>query len=408
MNVKAYSRCTNYLLAFGLIFLLTPLRTIEILAVSLILLNIFFYIKNIKECNKLFKENRRFIFLLLLLPIYSLVMALIHLDGRLMAIPLVFFIPFILIMSLNYITLQKSLFLICILIGAIITLIEVLIAVHSGAVRFDPTYYNTIYSGLFSSTEAACCFYFMILFLENKEYLLSTLMFFVFVVMSVACLYMASKGAIICLLIAIFCIPFFLLNWKKIILFVTCSVFIVGVLFTGFKNSSYVERFSEMFHSIEISENNQVLSTSTGIRLQLYRASLICAKQHPFIGCNIEQAHTIKEDLMEKNQASLLAVEFQHFHSDFFNSLGKMGVVGAIFWCIFWVSTFAFFLLQRGENTEIKLSFNISILLIVTFFINSLFDSMMAYGKGVMFLALVVIFAAAFNKQGNFSNSLER
>ena len=407
MKIETYSKYTNYLLAFGLVFLLTAVRTIEILAIGLILLNIIFYTKNVRMCHKLFKENRKLVLSLLLLPIYSLIMAIIHLDGRLMSIPLLFFAPFILILSLNYITLKRDLLLGSLIIGAIITIVEIVIAIHSGIVRFDPTYYNTIYSGLFSSTIAACSFYFMIIHLEKKKYLLAIAMMFVFVVTSAACLYMASKGAIVYLFIAILCIPFFLLSWKKMIIFVTCTLFIIFLLFMGFKNTHTVQRFSEMIQSIESSETNQALATSTEIRLQLYRASIICAKEHPFIGCNIEQAYVIKKNLMNEHKASLRAVNYKHFHSDFFNSLGKMGIIGAIFLCIFWISLFMFFIIKRDDSVKRKLSFNISVLLMISFFINSLFDSMMAYGKGVMFLALVIILASAFKGQGERDNFLE-
>jgi O-antigen ligase len=194
-----------------------------------------------------------------------------------------------------------------------------------------------------------------------------------------------------------------LLSWKKIVLFITFAILIVFLLFTGFKNSSTVQRFSEMGQSIESSEKIQPLATSTGIRLQLYRASLICAKKHPLIGCNIEQARMIKENLVKKNLASNDAVHYQHFHSDFFNSLGKMGIVGAVFWCLFWIGIFTFFILQRVNGTKRKITFNISVLLVMSFFVNSLFDSMMAYGKGVMFLALVIILAAAFKREASIS-----
>lgn len=395
MSINNYSKCTNFALAFLILFISTSFRFLEIFAIGLIVINILFYKSHFKECNLIFKENRRLIYTMLFLPIISLIIGLIHLDGRIFGIALTFFVPFLALLSLKYVRPSVRLLLVSLILSCIITLFEVTCSVSHNASRFNPTIYNTIYSGLFVSSLASITLYIVFYFLQQKKYSLSFVFIVCLLVEFIACFYMASKGAILYLLFAAFVIPFFFVAWKKYILCALCFLALFIGAFEFNKDSSYVTRMSSMVHSVLAADNGDYEKSSTDstdIRLQLYRASIICASEH-LTGCNPDQAKHVKQQLIQEGKITKTAAMYKHFHSDFFNSLGKMGILGVLAWVLFWGSLFKLVVRER------RLIMSLSAVLIISFFINALFDSMMAYGKGEVFLLALAISAAMFSNK---------
>jgi len=160
----------------------------------------------------------------------------------------------------------------------------------------------------------------------------------------------------------------------------------------------YVE--SEIHSDDEIPAPEKVFSSS-GIRLEWWKASLLLTKEKPLFGYGLYEASGRMVELANEGVLAefmkTLHEKNYHFHSIYLDALGKHGIFGLL--CtlgIFFMPLYLFFK-NRAESEYIALS---GILVISSFMISGLVD-MSLIGKApiVVFGALVTLCIVYLNKQ---------
>ena len=394
---KFFSTINTIIVCFLLTFMFTPVNTLGIGTAAFIVNGVILYIFNFKNCNNLFIKNIYFILVAVAFPIVMIAINLVlhdDLSSYLLRVNLTLIpIPFLglLIYNFNSISNFKPIR-IAFAIGILVALVRAIISYKLGSPRFyDAAKYSTIYSGMFSSIYASSCLYIFLDSFKNKKVILSWLSLFAFLIMAFVCLYIASKGAIVTLIFMCFIIlkRFFNLS-KTFIIFILGWMVITGVYAVIVPNNTLISRFRESSHSINnFIKDKKQLPSSTGLRIQFYEEALICFREHPIVGCSDKQVVELKKKLISEGKQDPQVLDFNHFHSDFFNTIGRAGIIGLFAWLLFWGSLIWFvFKLQKTVANKSLLGISLTIFLSVIG--NSLFETMTYRNVGTMSFLLAI------------------
>jgi len=222
-----------------------------------------------------------------------------------------------------------------------------------------------------------------------------------------------TKGAVISLIAVVsVCSLFFLRKSGKAIIAVW-TVMLVSMLITSLLTGGlFLQRVeisyttigqyvkSETYSDDELTPPEKVFSSS-GIRLEFWKAALLLTKEKPLFGYGLYEASARAIELANEGELAdivkILPEKNYHFHSIYLDALGKHGLFGLLsILTLFFIPLFIFF----KNRVESKHSAQSGILVILSFMISGLVD-MSLIGKApiVVFGILVMLCVIYLNEK---------
>lgn len=129
---------------------------------------------------------------------------------------------------------------------------------------------------------------------------------------------------------------------------IALGALLLGCLAVASTTSMVRERFDAIGTDLRKFEQGEV-RTSTGQRLELWRASLQLFVEHPLFGVGKGQLEPALITLADRGETPRFIAN-QHAHNEFFSMLAEVGAAGMILLLLLYVGTFQSFWRERKHN----------------------------------------------------------
>lgn len=190
---------------------------------------------------------------------------------------------------------------------------------------------------------------------------------------------------------------------KTVMVIVGTALLLLSVLF--FTDNSIKNRLFEAY-----SEISQMLSSgsfsagSLGIRLELWNASFMAFLSSPLFGIGVGEFYAFKHGLFESGKIPENILTFKHSHSEYFSILSNMGLVGVVFYTVFFIWLWRNFLKAAySKIKEVRLLGLAGISTIVCYLDFSLsesfFSSHLGAGAFYFLMTLFIYFINLYSKE---------
>ncbi|MFZ7241032.1 O-antigen ligase family protein [Avibacterium avium] len=179
---------------------------------------------------------------------------------------------------------------------------------------------------------------------DNRK--LSLFAFFCALMGGVGSILSASRGGWIGLPFVLF-ITLYIYRHKLSKFFIPSlfSITSIFIIFASLVNIGGVsDRMKIAKISIEQYINNENVSTSIGVRLDMWKASWIAIQEKPILGWGKQGMYDKKQELASKQEISKLASTFIHNHNQFIDATAKKGLVGLVSLLLVFIIPLRFFI----------------------------------------------------------------
>lgn len=199
------------------------------------------------------------------------------------------------------------------------------------------------------------------------------------------------------------------LRLKAVVIIVGIVILFSYVLF--FTENSVKNRLLEAYSEIyQMLSSGNLSSGSLGIRLELWRASFMAFLSSPFWGIGVGEFYGFKHELFESGKIPVNTLTFKHSHSEYFSILSNMGLVGIVFYTVFFVWLWRTFLNAAFSNIkEVKFLGIAGISTIVCYLDFSLsesfFSSNLGAGAFYFLMTLFIYFINLYSKESFCASS---
>ena len=117
-------------------------------------------------------------------------------------------------------------------------------------------------------------------------------------------------------------------HWQKV---VVGGVVIATGITALIVNSSIEKRIESAVGNVGAYFENGKATTSPGVRLELWKAALLIAKDNPVFGVGENQYLDLKKELIEKGELAPSILRYGHSHNAYFYALVRRGAAGLLF-----------------------------------------------------------------------------
>jgi len=178
-------------------------------------------------------------------------------------------------------------------------------------------------------------------------------------------------------------------RWRLLLLLLA----VIGVL--GYSSDVVTTRVHDAVRSLAGYMEANVLDTSEGIRLQLWRGSMLLLAEHPLTGVGPDNWAAALSGLVQRGVLTPKAASFDHSHNDLFYAAATLGVPGLIAVLALYLVPMAYFLRHlRCPDGTASIAAAMGLATAVGFLVFGLTESMFYIAMTNAFY--VVIMAACF------------
>ncbi len=151
-------------------------------------------------------------------------------------------------------------------------------------------------------------------------------------------------------------IPFVAKPFRLKVFMALLGVFLLFISLIFFTESSIKNRLlAAYFEIMQMLSSGQFTAGSLGLRLELWRASWMAFLSSPFLGIGVGEFYAFKHALFEAEQIPSSILSFKHSHNEYFSILSSMGILGIIFYIVFFVWLWRlFFKAAYSKIKEVK------------------------------------------------------
>ena len=191
-------------------------------------------------------------------------------------------------------------------------------------------------------------------------------------------------------------------------IFISC----IAILSIVLSNTAVVnKRFNDVQEDIRLFSTKENIDTSIGTRFQLWHASWLLFKEHPFVGVGQQNYSQEMQKLVERKIIIKQATRFDHSHNEILYKMMTQGLVGLFGILLIYLVPAYYFVKELGHGDhEIKASALMGLCVCVGYMIFGLVDVMLNYKAPINFysIALALFLAHIVNRKKMLgrSNSL--
>jgi len=238
---------------------------------------------------------------------------------------------------------------------------------------------NPIPYATFIASISVLSFYFL-LQIKSKKHMFLWLI--TFATTLVPLFYSQSRGLWLALATAIFILLIKVIITQRKALYLLIPIALVSLLAFSFGSEKIIQRIN--YTKSEIQRiNSGDLSTSIGLRFQMWQAAILLTHESPLIGLGDDHIK-YKQALADKAIISQEIVYRNHYHNQYLNELIKYGIIGLMLLLLCIVTPCYYLIKNNNENTWPGL------LIIIIFVIASLTDVPFQHGQPLTLYLLVM------------------
>ncbi len=180
---------------------------------------------------------------------------------------------------------------------------------------------------------------------------------------------------------------------------------LIGVVYV-LSGSSVVNRTQTAINNVESYFQNDKATTSSGIRLELWKAAIIIAKDNPVFGVGEDQYLELKKDLIMRGELKSSILNYGHSHNAYMYALVRRGGVGLGFLLL--LLTYPIFIAHRelrSEGNKARAS-STSLMVFGLFFIfANLTQVLFAHNSGMIMYTGLLILLVHFNVENRSADN---
>lgn len=233
---------------------------------------------------------------------------------------------------------------------------------------------NPIPYATFSASLSIAAFYYL---LQSKSWKSCLIWLSTFIAAVLPLIYSQSRGLWLALAATVIVVIIKLLFSNKKSIYLLLPFILASSAVYYVNQDKITQRIERTKIEIEqISQGN--LNTSIGLRLQMWKAAIILAKESPLIGLGNRHIER-KKELVEQKLISSRIVHFSHYHNQFLSDFIKYGIIGFALLLISILLPVYYLAKNKNENTWPGL------LIILIFIIGSLTDVPFQHAQTLIF-----------------------
>lgn len=240
----------------------------------------------------------------------------------------------------------------------------------------------------------------------------SNRLFYFFLLMGglgiIASLFSGTRGGWIVLVTLPFVlIPFVSKQYRIKVIVVTAGIMLLGLSFIFLTENMMKTRLFQAYTEVsQMLSSGEFSSGSLGLRFELWRASFLAFLSSPFVGIGVGEFYAFKLGLINLGELPKNIASFKHSHNEYFSILSGMGLVGIIFYTVFFVWLWRIFSKAALSTIkEVKYLGFAGISTIVCYLDFSLSESFLTSHSGIgAFYFLMTLFIYFINQYSNKSS----
>lgn len=238
---------------------------------------------------------------------------------------------------------------------------------------------NPIPYATFSASLSIAAFYYL---LQSKSWKCCLIWLSTFIAATLPLLYSQSRGLWLALAVTVIVLIIKLLCSNKKSIYLLLPFILASSAAYYVSQDKIIPRIESTKIEVEqIMQGN--LNTSIGLRLQMWKAAIILAKESPLIGLGNRHIER-KKELVEQKIISSQVIPFTHYHNQFLNELVKYGIIGLL---LLLCSIFLPFYYLKKNNNQYTWP---GILIIGVYIIASLTDVPFQHAQTLIFYFLLM------------------
>ncbi|WP_231879281.1 O-antigen ligase family protein [Collimonas arenae] len=139
------------------------------------------------------------------------------------------------------------------------------------------------------------------------------------------------------------------------------------------------------------------VDTSLGIRLQLWRGSLVLFKEHPVFGVGVENFPKALEELAERKIITPVSATFPHSHNEILFMMARLGTFGLFaILALYFIPAYYFFREIRDGDSETRYTAAMGLALCLGFFTLGLVDVVFLWWEIFPYYVISIAFFLAY------------
>jgi len=284
--------------------------------------------------------------------------------------------------------------------GAIAAAIKIYVLTNGGVLRYGTDFIPIITFGQMSLLMGVFCAY--SLAWEDKPSRLHIAVMLVALSAGLLSAYVSQSRGVWATVPVFMVLAFSLLRHvpRKIKLWLV-ALFVVALGLISMFSGIFKERVMAVQTDLQEYASNTDVNTSLGLRLQLWKGSLVLFREHPLVGVGVENYPLALKDLAQRRIISEEASTYQHSHNEILFTMARLGIVGTLaLLAVYFVPLGWFALNLRHMDPGVRTPATMGTALVLGFFVLGLADVVFLWWESFPFYAIgVALFVACIDKR---------
>lgn len=271
-------------------------------------------------------------------------------------------------------------------------------SILTGGVKFnffDINYLSkvsTVQTGIFSLFSAILSLSSLMFINKSNPYVNNIIFFTAFIFGIVASFLSGGRGVWVASMLTILILLIFNpIRWRGVVRLAFFALFSVSFLGSYFISETGVKnRIDLAINNTEAWFDSGLANSSSGARLEMWKASFEIIKENPIIGIGEDNYATHQEELIRKGVIDEFVGSFYHPHGEYLTGLAEQGTIGLFFLILLFLSPLKYLFEEAHKNLDAhqKSLVGIGVLIILHYLFYSFTATVFAHQSSTLFYAV--------------------
>jgi len=260
---------------------------------------------------------------------------------------------------------------------------------------FDINYLSkvsTVQTGIFSLFSAILSLSSLMFINKSNPYVNNIIFFTAFIFGIVASFLSGGRGVWVASMLTILILLIFNpIRWRGVVRLAFFALFSVSFLGSYFISETGVKnRIDLAINNTEAWFDSGWANSSSGARLEMWKASFEIIKENPIIGIGEDNYATHQEELIRKGVIDEFVGSFYHPHGEYLTGLVEQGTIGLFFLILLFLSPLKYLFEEAHKNLDAhqKSLVGIGVLIILHYLFYSFTATVFAHQSSTLFYAV--------------------
>ena len=260
---------------------------------------------------------------------------------------------------------------------------------------FDINYLSkvsTVQTGIFSLFSAILSLSSLMFINKSNPYVNNIIFFTAFIFGIIASFLSGGRGVWVASMLTILILLIFNpIRWRGVVRLAFFALFSVSFLGSYFISETGVKtQLTQATNNVSQWFENRKSNTSSGARLEMWKASFEVIKENPIIGVGEDNYAKHQQKLIDQGKIDKFVGRFAHPHGEYLTGLVEQGTIGLFFLILLFLSPLKYLFEEAHKNLDAhqKSLVGIGVLIILHYLFYSFTATVFAHQSSTLFYAV--------------------